>query len=61
MTESSNDTIAEDGPTTNFYDLTSVERLLIAIILAILCLMGIIGNSVILYVIRGFKPSVSFY
>jgi len=58
MVQLSNDTSEADNKL-HFYDLPIGEQYLIAVILTILFFMGIVGNSGILYVIRGFKPSVS--
>ena len=60
MPQNSNDT-TEDGDKLNFYDLAGGERHLIAVVLTILFLMGIVGNTLILYVIKGFKPPVNQY
>ena len=60
MSQSSEDTV-EEVVKLNFYDLPNSERHFIAVLLTILFLMGIVGNTSILYVIKGFKPPVSVF
>ena len=61
MSTTTNDSVSGAHVKLNFYDLPDWERHLMAVVFTVLFLMGLVGNTVILYVIRGFKPSVSYY
>lgn len=43
----------------HFSDLGVVEKYMVRLVLSLLFLMGLVGNTVILHIIRGFKPAVS--
>ena len=43
----------------HFSDLGVVEKYVVRLVLSLLFLMGLVGNTVILHIIRGFKPAVS--
>ena len=56
LTNNTTHTAGDDG---SFLTLPSVEQHVVSVVLCLFFLMGFVGNSGILVIIRGFKPSVS--